>query len=217
MSASDRVVHLEPVIHATGDPPDDIGTGHVMRAITERVAADPTSWTPAVAAQVADFFGELAPQWQTETSARSQVALADLLARAGAELTTPVLELGAGTGSGTGALAAHFGHVVAGDLTSGMIQRLPAALASRVQFDASVLPVRSGSIATLVCVNMFLFADEARRVLGPHGAVIWVNSIGERTPIHLSAERLAEPLGDDFAVTASRAGWGTWAVARRTR
>ncbi|MDQ7993899.1 MAG: methyltransferase domain-containing protein, partial [Propionicimonas sp.] len=130
--------------------------------------------------------------------------------------TTPVLELGAGTGSGTVALAAHFGHVVAGDHTAGMIRRLPAELASRVQLDASALPVRTGSVATLVCVNMFLFADEVRRVLGPRGALVWVNSIGERTPIHLSAERLADALGEGFAVTASRAGWGTWAVAQRT-
>ncbi|MHB1138583.1 MAG: class I SAM-dependent methyltransferase [Microthrixaceae bacterium] len=209
------VHHLPPVVLPTDEEPADIGTGHVMRAITERVAADAKNWTPAVAAQVADFFGELAPEWQAETSARSQIALADLLDRVGAELTTPVLELGAGTGSGTVALAAHFGHVVAGDLTAGMIQRLPAELAARVQLDASALPVRSGSVATLVCVNMFLFAEEVRRVLLPRGALVWVNSIGERTPIHLSAEQVAASMGPEFAVTASRAGWCTWAIARR--
>ena len=96
-----------------------------------------------------------------------------------------------------------------------MLRLLPAQLASRVRLDASALPFAGASVGTLVCVNMLLFAHEVRRVLAPHGALIWVSSIGERTPIHLSAEQVATALGDDFEVTASRAGWGTWAVARR--
>ncbi len=71
-----------------------------------------------------------------------------------------------------------------------MIERLPAELADRLRLDASCLPVRSGSVGTLVCMNMFLFAGEARRVLRPGGALVWVNSMGSRTPIHLSAERV---------------------------
>ena len=62
---------------------------------------------------------------------------------------------------------------------------------------------------------MMLFPDEVRRVLRNAGSVVWVNSIGERTPIHLSAAAVAEALGDGFEVSASRAGWGTWAVATR--
>jgi SAM-dependent methyltransferase len=203
------------VVAAVGEPPTDIGTGHLMRGITEQVAADPASWTPELAARVADFFDELAPGWQAETSARSQVALLDLLSRAAGSLVAPVVELGAGTGAGTAALAAQVDHVVAGDLSAEMLQRLPAALASRVRLDAAALPLRARSVGTLVCANMFLFADEVRRVLTDDGSLIWVNSIGERTPIHLSAEQVADALGDGFEVTASRAGWGTWAVARR--
>lgn len=197
----------------TGERPADIGTGHRMREITELLAEQPDAWTSELASEVAAFFDELAPGWQAETSARSQVALADLLARVGGELRSPVVELGAGTGSGTAALARRFDHVVAGDLSAEMIVRLPARLASRVRLDASRLPFADGSVATLLCANMFLFADEVRRVLSPGGSLVWVNSIGECTPIHLSAERVAAALGDGFAVTASRAGWGTWAVA----
>lgn len=209
-----RVRYLEVVVPPTGDAPTDIGTGHLMRGITELVAEDPGAWTPELAARVAEFFDELAPGWSAETSARSQVALADLLERVH-PAGSPVVEIGAGTGSGTAALAARFDHVVAGDLSAEMLGRLPSGLASRVRLDASRLPFADGSVATLVCVNMFLFPDEVRRVLSVGGSLVWVNSIGECTPIHLSAERVAAALGDGFTVTASRAGWGTWAVATR--
>jgi hypothetical protein len=53
-------------------------------------------------------------------------------------------------------------------------------------------------------------------VLAADGALVWVSSIGERTPIHLSSEALAAALGEGFSLTSSRCGWGSWAVARRT-
>ena len=208
------VRYLDVVVPPVGEEPRDIGTGHPMREITELVARDPSAWTPALAERVAGFFDELAPQWQAETSARSQVALGDLLACVDG-LRSPVVEVGAGTGAGTAALAARFDHVVAGDLSSEMLTRFPATLASRVRLDGSQLPFADGSVATLVCVNMFLFADEVHRVLAADGSLVWVNSIGVCTPIHLSAERVAEVLGAEFEVVVSRAGWGTWAVASR--
>jgi SAM-dependent methyltransferase len=209
------VHHLAPVLAPEGDPPEDIGTGHEMRRITEAVAADASAWTPELAAQVGRFFDERAADWHTRSNARSEVVLADLLDRCDG-FAEPMVELGAGTGSGTHHLAERFDHVVAGDLSGEMLRRLPAELASRVRLDASVLPFASGSVGTLVCVNMLLFADEVRRVLAADGALVWVSSIGECTPIHLSAEQVAAALGGDFEVTASRAGWGTWAVARRS-
>ena len=208
------VAYLDPVVLPVGDAPQDIGTGHEMRVLTEAVAADPTAWTPEIAAHVDRFFEERAATWHMVSSSRSEVTLVDLLDRMPGGFGSPVVELGAGTGSGTTALAASFDHVVAGDLSAGMLERLPASLASRVRLDGSALPFGNGLVATLVCVNMLLFADEVRRVLAPGGSLIWVNSIGEYTPIHLSAEKVADALGEEFAVTASRAGWGTWAVAR---
>ncbi len=208
------VQHLPPVVPPAGDEPEDIGTGHEMRRITEAVAADPAAWSPEVAARVEQFFDERAPEWRACSTARSSVVLADVLDRGG-PVTSPVVELGAGTGSGTALLAERVDHVVAGDLSAEMLKLLPAELASRVRLDASALPFASGRVGTLVCVNMFLFAHEVRRVLAPGGALVWVSSIGERTPIHLSAEQVAAALGPQFRVTASRAEWGTWAVARR--
>ena len=83
-----------------------------------------------------------------------------------------------------------------------------------MQAAVSTVEEAEGAVGVVVCVNMLLFADEVRRVLADGGLFVWVNSIGERTPIHLSAEQVAASLGDDVEVVASRCGWGTWAVAR---
>ena len=128
------------MIPAIGEPPEDIGTGHFIRGVTEKVAMDPSTWTPALAADLGAFFDEVAPRWGNERNERAEV-LADALERGlGPALTRaplgPVLELGAGTGAGTKELATRFDHVVAGDLASEMLVRLPAALASRVRLDA---------------------------------------------------------------------------------
>lgn len=217
--AGSRVEELPAVVPPTGEPPEDIGTGHPMRDITERVATDAAAWTPELAGRVAAFFDDRAEEWAAHRSERSDV-LIDAVDRgvgsgsaggsggAGA-LVGPVVELGAGTGAGTRVLAERADHVVAGDLAGEMLGHLPATLADRVQLDASVLPFPDRSIGTLVCVNMLLFAGEVRRVLAPGGALVWVNSIGERTPIHLSADAVAAALGDGVTVTASRCGWGT--------
>jgi SAM-dependent methyltransferase len=210
-----EVRHLPRVVATSGEPPDDIGTGHPMREVTERVAADPRWWDAGRAAQVAGAFDELAAGWDQRVHAGELAdALGDALDRGG-HFRSPVVELGAGTGGGTRLLAERFPDVVAGDLSAGMLARLDSRLAHRLRLDASRLPLRSGSVGTLVCVNMLLFAGEVRRVLGPGGALVWVNSIGPRTPIHLSAGTVSAVLGADFEVVASEAGWGTWAVAHR--
>jgi hypothetical protein len=207
------VDHLPVLVPPTGEPPEDIGTGHPMRDVTERVARDPATWDAALAATVAAYFDDLAPVWPLERTDRSELLL-DALVRGG-PLGGPVVELGAGTGAGTRALCERFDVVVAGELSGGMLGRLDAPGSLPVQLDAANLPFRDRSVGTVVCMNMFLFADEVRRVLRDDGALVWVNSIGERTPIHLPAEAVAEALGPQFEYCASRVGWGTWAVARR--
>jgi len=133
---SPEVQYLPAVLHPVGEPPEDVGSSHPMRKITEAVADDPLSWTPLAAEQVAGFFDEMARSWAVSGNrARGQEVLQDLLSRS---------------------------------------------------------------------------------VLAADGVLIWVNSIGDRTPIHLSAERIAQALtgSAQFEVTASTARWGTWVVAR---
>ena len=210
----ESVTHLPALLTPVGEPPEDIGSAHPMRQITEAVADDPLAWTPQVAQQVAGFFDEMAEGWAASQSrGRGQEVLQDLLSRS--ELPTGVVvELGAGTGSGTALLQQHFEQVIAGDLSAEMLKRLPKELGQRVQLDSSALPFATGAVSVLACVNMMLFADEVVRVLAVDGVLIWVNSIGDRTPIHLSAERIAHALPAQFEVTASTANWGTWVLAR---
>jgi SAM-dependent methyltransferase len=211
---AEAVRYLDVVVPARGEAPDDIGTASPIRSVTERVAADPSAWTPDLAARLAEMFDDLAPDWHRHHDADRLAPLVDALDRGG-PFVGPVLELGAGAGAGTSELVARFGSVVALDLAAGMLDRLRVPGAARVRADASRVPTADRTVGTLVCLNMLLFADEVRRLLRPDGALVWVNTIGGRTPIHLSAEAVVAALGDGFAVTASSASWGTWAVARR--
>lgn len=66
-----------------------------------------------------------------------------------------------------------------------------------------------------VLINMFLFRAELARVLRPNGVIVWISSIGDRTPIYLSAEDLLTALGPAWQGVASSCGEATWCVARR--
>ena len=96
-----------------------------------------------------------------------------------------------------------------------MLRVSPPDPASKVQADAAALPVAASSVDAVVLVNMLLFPAEVERVLKPDGALVWVNTSGDRTPIHLSAEEVDEAMPGEWNGLASEAAWGTWAVLRR--
>ena len=54
--------------------------------------------------------------------------------------------------------------------------------------DGARLPLADGAADAVVLVNCFLFPAEVDRVLAPDGVVVWVNSSGGETPIHLPPE-----------------------------
>ena len=64
-------------------------------------------------------------------------------------------------------------------------------------------------------VNCFLFPDEVDRVLAPDGVVVWVNSSGAETPIHLPSDDVVAALPGPWEGVQSTAGLGTWCVLRR--
>lgn len=64
-------------------------------------------------------------------------------------------------------------------------------------------------------VNAFLFPAEIDRVLAPRGVVVWVNTSGASTPIHLPAEEVEAALPGRWEAVASEAAGGTWAVLTR--
>jgi SAM-dependent methyltransferase len=207
---------LPRVLPPQGEQPGAADESHPMRKVTREVAFEPEGWTPERAATVAAVFDGLAPQWDaTHDDPGRYDPLVDALARGG-NLPPPCVELGAGTGLGTRFLAPRFGSVVAVDLSAGMLRRADPTLGIRVQADGAHLPIARGSVGTLVLVNALLFPPEVRRVVAPDGAVVWVNTNGDGTPIYLPAEDVAAALGPGWSGVASEAGWGTWVVLRRT-
>ena len=101
--------------------------------------------------------------------------------------------------------------------TKTMLRLAPAAPALRVQADGARLPLRDSSAAAVVLINAFLFPAEVERILSPAGALVWVNSSGEQTPIYLSVDDLVAGLTGEWTGTSSRAGEGLWCVLRRRR
>lgn len=188
-----------------------------MRKVTRQVAFEPGGWTPERAERVAMLFDGLAPEWHTRGSPERTDALIDALARGGPfDRRRPCLELGSGIGLFTDRIVDRFGrgNVVAVDLSFEMLRRAPADVAPRMQADAARLPFRDGTFATAVLVNMLLFPHEIARVAD---ALVWVNTIGDATPIHLSADEVESALPGAWEGVQADAGWGTWAVLRKAK
>lgn len=205
---------LPRIIPAAPDKPKFAGPDHPMRKVTRQVAFEPTGWTPERAAKVTGLFDALAPEWHTRETEGRMEPLVDALER-GCVAGGVCLEVGSGTGFGTLYLAGRFDVILALDIAMEMLTRAPANLGHRVRADGARLPLREASADALVLVNALLFPAEASRVLAPEGAVVWVNSLGDQTPIHLTAHDVAEALPGTWEGVESEAGWGTWCVLRR--
>lgn len=186
-----------------------------MRNVTRQIAFEPGGWTPERKAKVAALFDDLAAGWNDRfTSEESWNPLDDAFARGGA-LQGPFLEVGAGTGLATTRLAQHVGEVVAIDVAAEMLRRFVEPRGNPLLADAGCLPIANHSVATIVAVNAFLFPAEYDRVLRPDGAILWINSLAEDTPIHLCVDDVVAALPGTWDAVTSEAGWGLWAVLRR--
>jgi SAM-dependent methyltransferase len=206
---------LPRVVPSPPDRPDVAGADHPMRAVTRQIAFEPGGWTPERKAKVAALFDSLAPGWDTRFQAdETQPPLRDALARGG-PLAGPCVEVGAGTGRATVALVERFGPVLAVDVSAEMLARFGEPRAQPVLADGGSLPVGDGAVGTVVLVNAFLFPAELDRVLRPDGAVVWVNTLGDATPIHLPVADVVDALPGRWRAVTADAGWGTWAVVRR--
>lgn len=205
-----RVIPVEP------GRPDLADEENPIRKVTRQIAFEADGWTAQRRSKVAALFDEMADTWHERDAANRHDALADALNRGGPFAPGLCLELGSGTGAFTGELFAQFGDLVSVDLSTEMLRRAPAT-PPRVQADSAELPFADSSVAAVVLVNMFLFAPEVDRVLGPDGALVWVSALGDRTPIYLAAEDVDRALPGEWSGVAADAGWGSWAVFRRAR
>ncbi|NDH83700.1 MAG: methyltransferase domain-containing protein [Acidimicrobiia bacterium] len=158
-----------------------------MREVTETVAFD-AAWDFSRREKVRELFDGMAAEWSSRSTPEREASILDALDRGGLAGDT-VIELGSGTGLGTGHLIERFDDVVALDLSMAMLRHQPD-LAPKVQADASVLPFRDDAADLLVLVNMLLFPAEVDRVLRP-GRVRHASRQRRRTPRERSPSRRA--------------------------
>jgi len=211
-----------PGIDIPGHTPTSQGNAdHPMRIMTRRAAGlHPGGWDDVARAEVAAFFDTLAPEWHTRTSPERDAVVADALARGlPAELSAGdvCVELGSGIGAYTPLLAERWRRVLATEVAEEMLRLAPTGIGHRVLADGARLPLADGAADAVVLVNCFLFPEEVERVLAAAGVVVWVNSSGSETPIHLTPEEVALALPGRWSGVASNAGVGIWAVLRRDR
>ena len=201
---------------STRDPEPFAGADHPMRVLTRAVAfGEP--WTRDDADRVASVFDGLAEEWSVRHVDDTKAApVRDALDRGDVPTSGRWLELGSGTGAGTLLLAGTVGTLVATDLSTQMLQHAPGDLAPRVNADASTLPFPARSFDAVLMINMLLFADEVDRVLRPDGTIVWVNTLGDQTPIHLPADDVIAALPGTWSGRTGRAGTGFWLTASRT-
>ncbi len=209
----DRLPDLEIPGHRPSRPD---GADHPMRIMTRRAAGlqDP-AWDGRARHEVAALFDGLAPEWHTRTSPERARVVADALDRGRVGTGDTALELGSGIGAYSGMLAERYATVVSTDLSVEMLRLAADEPGHRLLADAHRLPIGDDRVDAVVLVNMLLFPDEVDRVLRPGGCVVWVNSSGESTPIHLMPDEVVAALPGSWRGTWARAGTGLWTVLRR--
>jgi SAM-dependent methyltransferase len=204
---------LERVVPADDGKPVRPGAADNQRQVTA-LALDPTLWTPERAGETVRQYNEYAPNWNADRGSYRPVPLKDALARGGPWPTGWCVEVGSGTGILTPLLLDIWDRVVSIDLTLAMLARATAG--RRVNADASRLPLADSAAEVVVLGDAPLFADEVDRVLAPGGALIWSNALGCDAPFHVPTSLVLQALPGDWEAVESEAGWGSWAVFRRS-
>ena len=202
--------------HPDFQPPQAFaGPDHPMRRLTRSVAfGEP--WTDDDASRVTKVFDDLAPSWSTDHVDPLKAApLLDAIDRGDVPTVGRWIELGAGTGAGCRALDGRVREHISLDLSYQMLTHAPER-APRVQADSAQLPLADDTADVVLMINMLLFPGEVDRVLRPDGAVVWINTLGDQTPIHLPPHDVAAALPGDWTGHTAEAGTGFWVVLRRS-
>jgi SAM-dependent methyltransferase len=188
-----------------------------MRIMTRRAAGlTGEPWDDEARAEVSAYFDSLAPDWHTRTGPARDAVVADALERGAGDRAGDVcVELGSGIGAYTPALARRWRRVLATEVSLEMLLLSPTDVGHRVMADGARLPLVSGAADAVVLVNCFLFPAEVDRVLAPGGVVVWVNSSGDETPIHLPSEDVIDALPGRWEGVRATAGVGIWCALWR--
>ena len=190
------------------DPEPFAGPDHPIRKIT-RLMAFGGKWRPTNATNMAELFDGMAAEWsERHVDPTKRAPVVDGLDRGGTPLGGDGLELGAGTGAGARVLNGRVGSLICSDLSMGMLSYAPGELAPRVQADATTLPFADNTFDAVLMINMILFPSEVDRILRPGGSILWVNTLGDQTPIHLPAADVLEALPGEWQGRTARAGTG---------
>jgi ubiquinone/menaquinone biosynthesis C-methylase UbiE len=158
------------------------------------------------------------PPWNGDRGGYRLPVLADALARGGPFPAGRAVEIASGTGLLAQRVREVWPDVVAVDLSAGMLARSSAP--SRVQADASRLPLPGGCASAVVIGDGPLFAAEVARVLAPgaDSVLVWSNALGTGAPFFVPTQVLVdvmyEATGTPWDATESEAHWGSWAVLR---
>lgn len=198
-------------------------TDHPMRVMTRRAAGiEGPPWGPDSAKEVATLFNSLAPEWHTRESGDRAAIVEDALRRgldilrdATAGIPDVVLELGSGLGTYSDLLTQRFDIAIAAELSEKMQHLAHSTAAVQILADGSQVPLGDASLGAIVLINCFLFPAEVDRTLAPGGVLVWVNSSGESTPIHLSTQEVVSALPFEVIGFEARAGIGTWCALHR--
>ena len=187
--------------------------------ISRAIAEDPSAWSPRTARDTVETYTRLAEAWEAERGSYRPIPLADALARGGPLPGGLCLEVGSGTGLLTPLLASLWPRVLCLDLTDAMLRRASAPW--RIMADAARLPLRNAQVGAAVLADVPLFAEELVRVLRPEGVIVWSNALGADAPHHVPVETIVAALNrattqDAWSAVTAHAGWGLWAVFRRS-
>lgn len=212
-SPSEEIVRL-PDAPGIVEPDPFAGPDHPMRKLTRGVAFDGL-WNADRASKVAAVFDGLAEEWSARVDPTKLAPVGDALERGDCPLDARWLELGSGTGAGTAELGKRVSELVALDLSAEMLANAPAHLAPKLRGDASCLPFADDTFDAVLMLNMLLFPAEMDRVLRPEGVIVWVNSLGDQTPIHLPVADVLEAMPGAWTASTANAGSGFWATVRR--
>lgn len=199
------------------------GPDHPVRRLT-RAAALERRWGSDDARAMNEFFDQAASDWSADHVDDTKAApLRDALDRGAAHTDERWaagrwIELGSGTGAGAITLADHPADVdidlVCVDLSAEMLAHAPP-IAPRVRADSSNNPFPDDAADVVLCINMILFPDEVDRILRREGHLLWINTLGDQTPIHLTPDDVAAALPGAWTGTTARAGTGDWTLLRR--